>query len=88
MSETPAGANNRVVLEFPTPEAATRFVNWMVDGGGECGFLDAEEINSWMISGDQIVRMTYAHALSHRGYDVKEHGPDRVVVCESDDSDS
>lgn len=71
---------SRVIIEFPDEDAASRFLAWFSDGGGEYQFFESEEIHA-PDDFSRIANMKYHRAFPAWGYDPAKHGPDRVVVA-------
>ena len=68
----------RVIIEFPSKEAAKRFLGWFSDGGGESNFFESEEVHA---DDEPIKRMDYAKAFPAWGYDPQKDGPDLTVTA-------
>jgi hypothetical protein len=72
---------SKVIIEFPSLAARERFLGWLSDGGGEYDFFESEETHA--PSEDvEIKRMDYSRAFPAWGYNLVEHGPDKVVVAQ------
>lgn len=76
-----AKPGNRLIIEFADAATVQRFLVWLADGNGEQDFFQSEEMHGPKIA---VRRMNYDRAFPAWGYDPEKHGPDRVVVAESD----
>ena len=70
--------SNRIILEFPDEETATRVLGYFSDGGGESDLIDCDCI----YVGDDLglQKANYSKAFRAWGYDPETDGPDRVIV--------